>query len=85
MWGNVIDLSEGWDTFHQELYLNFYQPEVVAAAKEYHAVEQSSGGDIRVLEEYVGRRKARTLERLKVRFYVAGLLPHRPMPFFHSP
>ena len=47
-------------------YLPFYRPELEAKLKEYRTVSQSSGGDINVLEEYIERRKARTLERLKV-------------------
>ncbi|KAI1784150.1 hypothetical protein LXA43DRAFT_1101711 [Ganoderma leucocontextum] len=40
--------------------LNFYQPDVAAAVKEYYTVVESSGGDSRILEEYVECRKART-------------------------
>ena len=68
------------DVLHQEPYLKFYQPEVVTIAREYQAVVQVSGGDLRVIEEYIERRMARTLERLKARHAVRPLphlQPHR--------
>ena len=34
--------------------------------KQYRTVSQSSGGDIKFLEEYIERRKVHTLKRLKV-------------------
>ncbi|KAM5542623.1 hypothetical protein V8D89_003584 [Ganoderma adspersum] len=57
--GGAVNIQEWF------FYLRFYQPEFEAVVKEYHTVSQSSGGDIKVLEEYIQRRKAHTLERLK--------------------
>ncbi|PIL30562.1 hypothetical protein GSI_07262 [Ganoderma sinense ZZ0214-1] len=58
-------LNRDRDAVRQTPLLKFYQPEIVARAKEYYAISQASDGDIRALEEYVERREARTLERVK--------------------
>ena len=71
--------------------MRFYQPEFEAVVKQYRTVSQSSGGNIKVLEEYIERRKVHTLERLKVCHAVCltRSRPHSTVPSdrsfqFHS-
>lgn len=66
------------DVLHQEPYLTFYQPEVMAVAREYQAVVQSSGGDLRAEGEYIELRRARTRKRLKARHAIWPLPRHHP-------